>query len=214
MKHILCYGDSNTWGYTPCTGCRYDEHTRWTGRLQQLLGPEWRVHEAGLNARTSIYDDPNKPYLNGREMLRGVLVSEKPLDAIVLSLGTNDLKFVDAWRSAQGVGCLIDLIRSQDVLYPSEQPVFPAGPNILVISPILIDAEIQSRPVHSTLKYGHEESTRFAQEFGDMCAQKGVRMLDAARVAKPSRKDCIHMEPEGHRALAEAVAEALRDMLS
>ena len=96
MKHVLCYGDSNTWGFTPVTGKRYDEHTRWTGLLQDLLGDAWRVHEAGLNARTSIYDDPFKPYLNGRDMIRGILVSEKPLDVVVLSLGTNDLKFVDA----------------------------------------------------------------------------------------------------------------------
>ena len=34
MKNILCFGDSNTWGYDPVTGSRYAYDVRWTGRLQ------------------------------------------------------------------------------------------------------------------------------------------------------------------------------------
>ena len=37
-KRIVCFGDSNTWGHVAITGGRYDENTRWTGRLQNLLG--------------------------------------------------------------------------------------------------------------------------------------------------------------------------------
>ena len=42
MKHVLCFGDSNTWGFIPGTCKRYDEHTRWTGILQDELGAESR----------------------------------------------------------------------------------------------------------------------------------------------------------------------------
>ena len=38
MKDVLCFGDSNTWGFVPGRGVRYDEHTRWTGVLQDVLG--------------------------------------------------------------------------------------------------------------------------------------------------------------------------------
>ena len=31
MKRILCFGDSNTWGFAPKDGYRFDENTRWTG---------------------------------------------------------------------------------------------------------------------------------------------------------------------------------------
>ena len=37
-KRILCFGDSNTWGYNAVEGNRYDEDTRWTMRLQKQLG--------------------------------------------------------------------------------------------------------------------------------------------------------------------------------
>ena len=37
MKNIICYGDSNTFGYNPKNGSRYDENTRWTAILQKNL---------------------------------------------------------------------------------------------------------------------------------------------------------------------------------
>jgi lysophospholipase L1-like esterase len=213
MKHVLCYGDSNTWGFEPVTGLRYDEHTRWTGRLNDILGSQWRIHEEGLNARTSIFDDPFKPFLNGRNMLSGILTSQKPLDAVVLSLGTNDLKFVDAWHAAQGIGQLIDLIRSHDLMYPSSVPVFEKEPKIIVVSPIEVDAELAQREIYSTLKFANEQSRLFAKEYSAVCAQRGVIMVDAAKVAMPSKRDCIHMDPDGHEALAQAVAKALKETM-
>ena len=40
MKKILCYGDSNTFGYNPYDASRYNEHTRWTAILQNILGKQ------------------------------------------------------------------------------------------------------------------------------------------------------------------------------
>lgn len=213
MKHILCYGDSNTWGYNPVNGERYDAHTRWTGRLQDALGSEYRVIEEGLNARTTVYDDPFKPYLNGRDMLEGLLVSAKPLDLLIISLGTNDLKYTDAWHAAQGVGQLLDIARSIDLRYPGAQPVFPNGFRALVLSPIEIGEELAHREAYSTLKYGHQESLLFRGHFETMCQAKEAAFLDAASLTKPSPVDCIHMEPQGHAAIADAVAKAVRSLL-
>mgnify|MGYP000817512393 CR=1 FL=1 len=54
MKTILCFGDSNTYGYQPETKKRYDETTRWTCLLQQAIQPYgWRVVEEGLCGRTT-----------------------------------------------------------------------------------------------------------------------------------------------------------------
>ena len=68
MKHILCYGDSNTHGYIPGGG-RYDIKTRWTGILADLLGSDYRIIEEGLNGRTSSLEDPFDPYKNGMEYI-------------------------------------------------------------------------------------------------------------------------------------------------
>jgi len=65
MKTILCYGDSNTWGYDPKNLCRHDHNTRWPMALKNILNkdappdePEWWVVEEGQGGRTSCREDP------------------------------------------------------------------------------------------------------------------------------------------------------------
>ena len=58
MKTILCFGDSNTWGYAPETKNRYGRAVRWAGVLQQELGSEYLIIEEGCNGRTTVWDDP------------------------------------------------------------------------------------------------------------------------------------------------------------
>lgn len=58
MKKILCFGDSNTYGFIPQSGLRYDINTRWTGILQTLCNNEFEITEAGCNNRTAFIDNP------------------------------------------------------------------------------------------------------------------------------------------------------------
>lgn len=69
MKTILCYGDSNTWGYNPDGSGRYPKHIRWTSVLQKELGENFDVIPEGLNGRTTVWDDPVKgEYRNGKKI--------------------------------------------------------------------------------------------------------------------------------------------------
>ena len=52
--NILCFGDSNTWGYKPDKTGRFDEKTRWTGLLQRKLGPEYHIIEEGPVSYTHL----------------------------------------------------------------------------------------------------------------------------------------------------------------
>lgn len=92
MKTILCYGDSNTWGYDPETGERFPPDERWTGVLGTLLGDGYSMIEEGLNRRTTVRDDPIEEHKNGRDYLRSCLASRQPLVLAVMALGVNDLK--------------------------------------------------------------------------------------------------------------------------
>jgi len=65
MKRILCYGDSNTWGANPTSTDRFDENTRWTGVLQNILAADYKVIEEGCNGRTTVWDDPIEQDKNG-----------------------------------------------------------------------------------------------------------------------------------------------------
>ena len=49
MKNILCFGDSNTWGFIPGSDHkRYSKQDRWTGILSEMLGSSYEVIEEGL----------------------------------------------------------------------------------------------------------------------------------------------------------------------
>ena len=49
MKKILCYGDSNTYGFIPTNCARYSKDERWSGILSNLLAPDFEILEEGLN---------------------------------------------------------------------------------------------------------------------------------------------------------------------
>ena len=214
MKHILCFGDSNTWGYIPGAGARYGEHIRWTGVLADELGADYRVHEDGLNARTTVFDSPYKPFLNGLKTLPGVLWAQKPLDLVIISLGTNDLKDHTANQAARGTGELIACAMNMDKLYPSSTPVFRHGPRILVVSPIAVGDDLPHIDPDDELAGTHAESLKFPEKYAAICKEWNVEMLDAQTIAEPSPIDCVHMSPESHKALGQAIAAKVREMLA
>jgi len=93
---ILCFGDSNTWGYISGTDHqRYDENTRWTRLLGKYLGNEYEIIEEGLNSRTLNSNYPveyDRPYRNGFEYFIPCMRTHDKVDMIIIMLGTNDLK--------------------------------------------------------------------------------------------------------------------------
>ena len=97
MKTILCYGDSNTHGSLPMATIDDDDRlgptARWSGVMASSLGDSFCVIEEGLPGRTTVHDDPFEgAHLNGLRILPAILNSHRPLDGLVIMLGTNDLK--------------------------------------------------------------------------------------------------------------------------
>ena len=58
MKTILCYGDSNTWGYNAETQGRFPPESRWPNVLARELGDGYTIIPEGLNGRTTVWPDP------------------------------------------------------------------------------------------------------------------------------------------------------------
>ena len=82
---IVCFGDSNTFGFDPRLGSsgRYDKDVRWTGILDAHEG--FSVVNEGLNGRC-IPDSEA-----GFASLRRVINQNPDADVFVILLGTNDL---------------------------------------------------------------------------------------------------------------------------
>jgi lysophospholipase L1-like esterase len=203
VRTVLCFGDSNTWGFVPSgNGARFDRETRWPGVLQGLLGAEWRVVEEGLNGRTTTLDSPLAPYRNGREYLLPCLESHMPLDHVVLYLGTNDLQDrysmtpLDVARAATGLGRLVRR---------SETGPDGGAPEVLVLGlPRL------GRDLPETMREARAKAEELPRCFALAAAEAGVPVLELAERVAYDDEDGIHLDAAGHRAVAEAVAEALR----
>lgn len=139
MKQILCFGDSNTYGLIPGTANqRYGWGTRWTSILDDKVRTKgYRVIEEGLCGRTTVFDDPFRTERRGTEMLPAILESHRPVDTIVLMLGTNDCKSVYSATPeviGQGIEQLLDQINT----------VNPDA-KILLVSPIYLGERILIR---------------------------------------------------------------------
>ena len=100
MIEILCFGDSNTYGFTPDWKHRYGRDIRYPGVLQALLGDGYYVAEDGLIGRTAAFPDSNRDGRSALETLPLSIESHGPVQYIVLMLGTNDCK-ADKTRSAE-----------------------------------------------------------------------------------------------------------------
>ena len=203
-RYILCYGDSNTWGHIPGTcGTRFAEDKRWTGVLQQMLGTEYRILEAGLCGRTTTCDDPFDADLNGIRYLPACLRSAGPLDLVVLMLGTNDLKFQNAWSAARGAATIIRSIRMHADCFRG------GNPQVLLVSPVHVtDAPSPVMSDPDSL-FSRPESLKFARFYRGFAEDLGIPFFDAASVAEPSPLDGIHMDAVGHAALGAALADEI-----
>lgn len=132
MRTILCFGDSNTWGFDPSTSLRFSTHQRWPGVMRQQLGNNYLVVEEGLVGRTTLRDDPLEPHKNGLEYLMPCLQSHSPIDLVILMLGSNDMKrHFDLMPEtiADGVRSLVSIIQN------SECGIDMASPKLLLQSP-------------------------------------------------------------------------------
>ncbi|MBX7208452.1 MAG: SGNH/GDSL hydrolase family protein [Verrucomicrobiaceae bacterium] len=215
MKTILCFGDSNTWGYdaagTAATGVlqRHSPDARWPGVLARELGPDFRVIEEGQNGRTTVHDDPFSICRNGRNYLPACLESHKPLDVVVMMLGTNDLKTVFAASPAEIASCAAMLAK---IILQSDAGIGWRPPQLLLISPPAVGDMSRAPDIAEKFADGAARSRRLPERYAAVAAQLGCDFLDAQRVVTPSGHDGIHLEAAEHEKLGKAVADAVRRM--
>ena len=213
MYRIVCFGDSNTWGYNPESGERFDENTRWTALLQKMLGEEYQVVECGINGRTTAFDDPYRDYQNGRRGLGYSLMESKPVDLLIISLGTNDLKFTSVAGSARGLNALLRAALNTAAMDSSTASAFREDVRILVVAPIHLGEAVDGNR-DSLVRGKYQDSLRFAELYRPICDAYHVQLLDASLYAEPSRIDHIHMDAENHAKLAAAIYGKVKEMLA
>jgi len=210
-RMVLVYGDSNSHGTVPMATLedmgRFGPNERWPGVLANALGDGWLVREEGLPGRTTVYPDPvSGVHKNGYAVLPAILESHRPIDVVVLMLGTNDLKHrfqAPVVEIAESVGALVHAIRHSYCGPGTSQP------EVLLVAPPPI---LETGCLAEIFEGGAAKSHRFAEAYAVIARRHGARFLNAGEVIASSPLDGIHFDASEHARLGRAVAAALVNM--
>lgn len=210
MKTVLAFGDSLTWGYDPEGPGRHLRDNRWPVALANALDGRAEVIAEGLNGRTTAFDDHlGEAERNGARVLPTLLTSHKPIDLVIVMLGTNDLKPAIAGyaiAAKQGMGKLVGLIRRHD------WSLGAAVPSVLLVSPPPF-CETDNAEFAAMFESRIEESKRLAGMYADLARELDCGFFDAGTVAVTTPLDGIHLDAGNTRAIGEALAPVAAGML-
>lgn len=203
LKKILCFGDSNTYGYIPNNGARYDKNTRWTGILSLLSHGKFKIIEGGCNNRTAFAANPAGKIFTGYEILPELLTDD--FDAVVLAIGINDTQFlfdtvIEDFTT--GIENLINIVQAK----------CPQAKIILVAPSILTDDVIRGNFSYQFDKTSIEKSIQLPQIYKKIAENKKIEFFDLNSIVKVSPLDGLHYEPEQHKKIAQAMFAVLSEV--
>ncbi len=216
-KHILCFGDSNTFGHcVPAEACqdglgRFNERERWTQLVQTALGEDYLIIEEGLCGRTTVFDDPLHEGLRGLDYLSPCLRTHNPVDLLIFMLGTNDTKD----RFAASAGCISIGMRRVAEYAKFVDCWQGKTPNILIIAPPPILDGMHSSGVAPTMGTTcAEKSRQLAPLYAQVAEELGCHFWDAGTLGDVFNDvDFMHLTTQGHAKMAEALTALIPTLL-
>ena len=198
MRKILCFGDSNTYGYDPAdwTEGRYPAEVRWTDNLARHTAGRWIVIEEGLNGRKI----PVVSYSYSRNMLLQLLERTGKGGLFCVMLGTNDILSTGRPDARIPVRTMDELLRFLTEHKPCRE--------ILILAPPYIGSKpaIDNDPM---LYQCNEESRKMNRGFALLAEKYGVRFEDTGTWEIDLCYDQVHFSEAGHRRFAERMEEVL-----
>lgn len=204
VRTVVCFGDSNTYGYYPTEDergyGRFDETQRWPRLLQKQLGEGYLILEEGLCGRTTAFDDPLRESMNGLKAIYTGLMCHEPVDLLIVMLGTNDVKErlgLEAGEIGQGMKLLLQKARSL--------PAWGGEPNILLMAPPVIREDWN--PDYS------RKSREVVREYRLLAEETGCHFLDVGAFGRFNDRDHMHLTMESHRLLAEQLSALVPELI-
>lgn len=204
-RSVLCFGDSNTHG-TLAMHARGDLgrlpwHLRWPGVVSRALGEGWNVIEEGQPGRTTVHDDPVEgAHKNGLRALPVLLETHRPIDVVILMLGTNDLKArfsVTHNDIAPSIERLVSVVRTSHA-GPDGRP-----PDVMIVAPVPV---VEAGWLGGIFAGAAEKSSMLSHALEGLAARLGLSFVDAGTLAEVDPVDGVHITAEGHEAIGRAIA--------
>lgn len=205
-KRILCYGDSNTWGYIPGSDHkRFSEQERWTKVLGNLLGNQYEIIEEGLNSRTLTSNDerPGKEGKSGKDYLIPCLDTHDPIDLVIIMLGTNELKKV--FNKSAEVACDEFEEYFVKVILNRKSQITHIAPKLLIIAPVIVTEKDEKY-----LSAG-PKSIIMAEKYEEIANKYNCEFINNKELK--TGIDGLHLTVESHKKLAELLYEKIKQVL-
>ena len=198
MKKIICYGDSNTFGYNPKDSSRFDENTRWTSVLQNNLGFKYDVINEGMCDRTGFVNNPKGFLYSAPKHFPDFIAKSDNIDLLILWIGTNDLRFqydISFSTIENGLENLIKLAETK-------------AEKIIIISPVILSEKI----VEGAFNYQFDKTSIVKSNEEGILYQNLAQIynciyFDVNKFVKPSDIDGLHYDEHSHKIIAENLAQ-------
>lgn len=183
---------------------RLPKDMRWPSCMAEGLGPDWDVVAEGHPGRTAVFDDPIEgSHKNGQAALPVLLETHRPIDLVIVMLGTNDLKArfnQSAHDIALGVQRLV-----RDIAACDSGPDGSA-PQVLVAAPAVVR---ETGALAATFAGAEAKSALVPDLLATVAEQQGVYFTDVNAVAQVDPVDGIHLTAEAHAVIGAVMAQAV-----
>ena len=195
-RRLLCYGDSNTYGYDPRSylGGRYPESVRWTALLR---GYGWDVINRGENGRCIPRGDGES-----KAAVQSLCCVES--DILTVMLGSNDLlqpSSPSARKCAERMERFLAALLHADGWEKSREILLTAPP------PMALGDWVQNEKTTAV-------SRRLAECYEDTARLLNIGFADAGSWGIDLAYDGVHFSQMGHLAFAKGINKALSALVS
>lgn len=202
MKKILCYGDSNTYGYNPADGSRFDENIRWTALLQKSLGSDYEIIEEGACDRTGFVDNDKGFLFSTQRHFPKIISKTKDVDLLILWIGSNDLQFkydISFHQIERGLEKLILEAKSKIK-------------RIILIPPVILDDNVLDGYFNFQFnKTSISKSKKAGKTYKKLAQIYHCMFFDINEFTKPSSIDGLHYDKNEHKIIADKLTKFIRN---
>lgn len=207
MKKILCYGDSNTWGFKPADGSRFSKDVRWPALMGKYLKSDCEIIEEGLSGRTALNLYPGFDPANGIDYIKKLIETHVPVNIAIIFLGLNDMFAAPdepLWEIAGAVEEIAEIIINAHKALNSPLPeIFLIGlPEISVSPEEASFYELTINKMHS-----------FSEILAQSALKDGYHFIDISSSIKTSPLDGAHLDAAEHKKLAHITADSLNSLI-
>lgn len=206
MKKILCYGDSNTFGFNPSNFKRYSSDIRWTGVLQKILGSEFLIINEGCNNRTGFVDCIEGFKQSSLLHFPALIKNIGSIDILVLALGTNDVQFfyeLTELDIEKGLNFLVKEFRK-----------YNKKSEIIIVPPVRIDETILNGYFACQFdKTSILKSEKYHYRYKISAEMLNCNYIDFNDFVLPSNIDGLHYDEKSHKIIAQNFADFIENKI-